>query len=231
MHAPVAQPSTGELLERLRAQVAAREARFRQGNYPVHPDLAGLLPEAGLKPGAAYCLAGCGALLLALLAEPSQEGHWCGVVGMPEFGAEAAGLAGVRLDRLALVPEPGEQWLAITAALAEALPIVAVRPSGRVSEGDAARLMSRLRDREAVLLVAGPWPRAEASLTATQPRWWGVGDGYGHLERREVTVTATSRRLPVPRGARIVLPAPDGRPAQPAAPAPVESRAGFRVAG
>ncbi|MCC6494647.1 MAG: hypothetical protein IT193_00145, partial [Propionibacteriaceae bacterium] len=221
-HATVAQPSTGELLERLRAQVAAKEARFRQGHYPVHPDLAGLLPGAGLKPGAAYSLfAGCGALLLALLAEPSRAGHWCGVVGMPEFGAEAAGLAGVCLDRLALVPEPGEQWLGITAALAEALPVVAVRPSGRVSEADAARLMSRLRDREAVLLVAGPWPRAEASLTATQPRWWGVGDGYGHLERREVTVTATSRRLPVPRSVRIVLPAPDGRLARPAAPAPV----------
>lgn len=231
MQAPVAQNPTGELLERLRAQVAAKEARFRQGRYPVHPDLAGLLPDGGLKPGAAYSLGGCGALLLALLAEPSREGHWCCVVGMPEFGAEAAGHAGVCLDRLALVPDPAEQWLGITAALVEAVPVVAVRPSGRVAEGDAARLMARVRDREAVLLVAGPWPRAEARLTATQPRWWGVGDGHGHLERREVTVTATARRLPVPRSTRLVLPAPDGRLAQPAVPAPAANPAGLKVAG
>ncbi len=231
MTAPVNQAPTGELLERLRAQVAVKEARFRLSHYPVHPDLAGLLPDGGLKPGAAYSLAGCGALLIALLAEPSREGYWCGVIGMPEFGVEAAAHAGVALDRLALVPDPDEQWLAATAALVEALPVVAVRPSGRVSEGDAARLMSRLRDREAVLLVDGPWPRSEARLTASQPRWWGVAAGYGHLEGREVTVTATSRRLPVPRATRLVLPGPDGRLGKPVSPAGVDRPVGLKVAG
>ena len=106
-----------ELLARLRAQVAVKEARIRQTPFPVHPDLAALLPDGGLKPGSAYSLTGAGALLLALLAEPSREGYWCGVVGMPDFGAEAAAHAGVDLDRLALVPDPAEQWLATTAAL------------------------------------------------------------------------------------------------------------------
>jgi hypothetical protein len=200
-----------ELLARLRAQVAVKEARIRQTPFPVHPELAALLPDGGLKPGSAYSLSGAGALLLALLAEPSREGYWCGVVGMPDFGAEAAAHAGVDLDRLALVPDPAEQWMAATAALVEALPIVAVRPSGRVSEGEAARLMSRLRDREAVLLVDGPWPRAEAQLAVSRLSWSGVGAGFGYLTSREVTVTVSSRRSPLRRSVRLVLPTPEGR--------------------
>lgn len=220
----------GELLERLRAQVARAEARIRPCPFPVPPPLTGLLPDGGLKAGAAYSLEVGGALLLALLAGPSQEGHWCGVVGMPEFGAEAAGNAGVSLERLALVPDPGDQWLASTAALAEAVPVIAVRPSGRVRESDAVRLMSRLRDRGGVLLVHGPWPRAEARLSLGDVRWAGVGDGCGHLSRREVTVTVVTRSRPVPRSVRLVLPTPEGLLAA-AVPAPVEQAAGLRAVG
>lgn len=198
------------MLERLRAQVAQAEARFRPAPFPVPAELTTVL-DGGLKPGAAYSLAAGGALLLALLAEPSRAGNWCGVVGIPEFGAEAAALAGVALDRLALVPDPGEQWLAATAALVEALPVVAVRPIGRVREADASRLASRLRDRGAVLLVHGPWPRAESLLTLDDALWAGLGDGYGHLHCREVTVTVRSRQVPAPRSARLVLPTADGR--------------------
>ncbi len=226
----VERPRT-ELLERLRAQVAAKEARIRPCPYPVPRELAQLLPDGGLKAGAAYSLATSGALLLALLAEPSREGHWCGVVGMPEFGAEAAGHAGIALDRLALVPDPADQWLATTAALVEALPVVAVRPSGRVGEGEAARLMSRLRDRGGVLLVHGPWPKAEAQLSVSAVRWAGVGDGHGHLTSREVTVTVGSRRTPVPRSVRLVLPTPDGGLSRLTDPAPLEQRVGLMAVG
>lgn len=219
-----------ELLARLRAQVASREARVRPSPFPVLPELAGLL-DGGLKPGAAYSLNASGALLLALLAEPSRAGHWCGVVGMPEFGAEAAGHAGVVLDRLALVPDPADQWLAVTAALAEALPVVAVRPSGQVREADAARLVSRLRDRGSVLLVHGPWPRAEAQLVLGEPRWSGVGDGHGCLTGREVTVTVSSRRVPVAGSARLLLPNADGRPELVDVPVPVEQPVALQAVG
>ena len=200
-----------ELLEQLRAHVNSQEARVRQPRYPVHPALVGLLPAGGLVAGSAYCVGTGGALLLAMLAEPSREGGWCGVVGIPELGCEAADRAGICLDRLALVPEPGDQWLAVTAALAEVLPVIAVRPGGRVGEGDAARLAARLRVRGGVLLVHGDWPRAEAVLELAEPRWAGVGAGHGHLERREVLVRATSRRFAGVRSVRLELPAADGR--------------------
>lgn len=208
---------------------------------PVPPELAALLPDGGLRRGAAYSVNSAGALLLALLAEPSREGSWCGVVGLPEFGVEAAELAGVQLNRLVLVPQPGERWLSVVAALAEVFGVVAVRPQGRVRDADASRLAARLRDRGTVLLTVGPWPQAVATLTLERPRWDGLGAGHGYLAGREVTVTVTSKRAPGPRSVRLLLPDGDGRLAraaqsheqfvQPASPPPVPFAEGLRVAG
>ena len=177
---------------------------------PTHPALAELLPGGGLRPGAAYSLPPSMSLLLALMARPSQDGTWCGVIGMPEFGAEAAERLGVALERLVLVPDPGPRWLAVAAAVAEVLPVVAIRPPGRVMDAEVARLGARLRDRGAVLLVQGAWPQAEATLRVSEPEWSGLGNGSGYLAGRTLTVTASSKRWPVPRKSRIMLPAPDG---------------------
>lgn len=199
--------STSDELARLRAQLdEAQGRRVRTPPLPTHPLIADLLPEAGLRPGETYAVSGSMSLLLALLAPVSQAGSWCAVVGMPALGVEAAESHGIDLDRLVLVPDPGARWLAVTSAVAEVLPIVAVRPQGRVGDADIARLSARLRDRGTVLLVQGTWPQADALLSIDEPEWEGVGDGHGCLHHREVTVTVSSRRWPRPRGARMLLP-------------------------
>ena len=126
---------------------------------------------------------------------------------MPQLGAEAAEGLGVDLSRLVLIPDPGSRWLAVTATIAEVLPVVAVRPGGRATDGDVSRLAARLRDRGAVLLVQGPWPQAEAIIDVADPEWTGLGRGHGYLAGRELTVTVTSSRTPVPRRGRVLLPA------------------------
>ncbi len=203
-----------EVVRRLRAEVVAPmlagSAPVAERLVPVHPVLAGLLPGGGLRPGAAYAVGSSGLLLLTLLAGASRSGEWCAAVGMPGIGAEAAEEAGVELSRLVLVPRPGDRWLAATAAVAEVMPIVAVRPGGRVRDGDAARLAARLRDRGTVLIVAGAWPQVEATLTLSGSQWSGVEDGHGYLDHREAVVTVTSKRVQVPRSARILLPDPQG---------------------
>jgi hypothetical protein len=177
---------------------------------PTHPALASLLPGRGLRPGSSYSLGSSMSLLFALLAQPSQAGSWCAVVGMPEFGAEAAEHIGVDLSRLVLVPDPGPRWLAVTSAVAEVMSVVAVRPPARAKDSDMARLSARMRDRGTVLLVQGTWPQTEAMIDVEDPRWSGLGDGHGLLSARELTVTVSSRRFPVPRRERMLLPAPDG---------------------
>ncbi|WP_246159880.1 hypothetical protein [Microbacterium rhizomatis] len=195
----------------LRAQLERVQGRKLDAPVlPTHPALAELLPGGGLRPGSAYSLPASGSLLLALIARASQEGSWCGVIGMPELGAEAAERLGVDLDRLVLIPDPGPRWLTVAATIADVLPIVAVRPQGRPMGQEVSRLAARLRERGAVLLVEGAWPQAEAALRVSEPEWSGLGEGYGYLAGRAVTVTASSRRWPVPRTSRMLLPAADG---------------------
>jgi len=142
-------PAAAEDVQRLRAQMERMQGRRLDAPVlPTHPALAGLLPGRGLRPGAAYSLGSSSSLLFALLAQPSQTGSWCGVVGMPGFGAEAAEHAGVDLSRVVLIPDPGARWLAVTATIADVLPIVAVRPPERAKDSDIAKLADILFTRE-----------------------------------------------------------------------------------
>jgi hypothetical protein len=178
----------------------------------VLPALSGLLPGGGLAPGATYVVTGSTALAAALIAEPSTRGMWCGVVAMPGFAAEGAAGLGCDLERMVFVPHPDREWVNVTAALADALSLIVVQPRGRVSDAEAARLGARLRQREAVLIACGDWPRADVRLSVTATTWLGLGQGHGHLSARqaEVTVTARTTRLglgsPLPTTTSIWLP-------------------------
>ncbi|MER7797640.1 hypothetical protein [Microbacterium sp. NPDC096154] len=201
-------------MQRLRTQITRMQRRSAQVDaMPVHPALAPLFPEGGLRPGAVYSLDTATSLLLALLSAPSRAGSWCAAIGMPELAAEAAESYGVDLERFALVPEPGDRWLPVTSAVAEVFPVVAVRPPRAARDGDTARIGAKLRDRGGVLLVQGAWPQAEATLRLHDPAWSGLGQGHGLLAAREVTVSAIGRRFPVPRSVRVQLPGPLGAPA------------------
>ena len=177
---------------------------------PTLPAVSELLAGAGLRGGSAYSVRGSAALVMALMAGPSAEGAWCGVVGLPSFGAEAARGLGVDLERLVLVPDPGHDWLNVVAALVDALTVVVVRPPGEVTPGEASRLAARLRTRGALLIAYGSWPGSEARLEVESNTWTGLGDGEGLLTARQATVVVTSRRAAVRRRHQLWLPGPDG---------------------
>src|SRR4051794_1952152 len=167
----------------------------------THPALAGLVQ---LRAGASYSVDSA-SLALALLSGPSRAGGWCAAVGVSDFGAEAAVALGVDLDRTVLVPEPGEQWLEVVAALVDVVTVVLVRPGGRVAPQAAEKLSARLRKRGAALVALestpGEWPRCEVRLTMSEPAWAGVGLGHGHLRARRLLVEARRGTTPPRRGA------------------------------
>jgi hypothetical protein len=175
------------------------------------PAVSDLLPGGALRGGAAYSVRGSTALAMAMMAGPSADGAWCGVVGLPTFGAEAAREHGIDLERLVLVPDPERDWLGVVAALVDALTVVVVRPPEEVTPGEASRLAARLRSRGAVLIAVGSWPGSEARLEVQRNSWAGLGRGDGHLRARQATVAVTGRGTAVrPRQHRLWLPAPDG---------------------
>jgi hypothetical protein len=209
------------LLRRLEDRAAGPRPAAEPGAdgrvLPVGAPLATLLPGGGLRRGTTVAVAGtvgATSLVLALLAEASAGGAWAGVIGRPDLGLVAAAEAGVALERLALVPYPGADLVAVTAALLDGLDLVVV--AGRVLHGsDRARLAARARQRGAVLLPLGAWPGADVELTCEQGRWRGVGAGsgdVGRLRTRRVCVRLRGRGVaPAGRSARLLLPGVAGR--------------------
>lgn len=195
--------SISELQSRIQSMQATK---LGARTLPTNPAIASLLPGGGLQEGSVYSVAGSGTLLMALLAEPSRAGEWCGVVGVPEFGVEAASRFGVDLERLVLIPQPGDQWLAVAAAIADVLKIVVMRPPKKASDGAISRLAARLRQRGSTLIVLGSWPHSEAMISVSDSDWSGIGEGFGHLASRQATVTVTSKLSGRPRSARLWLP-------------------------
>lgn len=181
---------------------------------PVAEPLARLLPAGGLRRGSTVALPRATAatsLLFALLAEASAEGAWAAVVGRPELGLVAAAEAGVRLERLALVPEPGPDLMAVTVALLDGMDVVAVAGAERagVRAAERQRLAARARQRGSVLVALGAWPGADLELSCVDVGWRGLGAGVGRLMARQVQVRVRGRGLaPGGRSAGLLLPAP-----------------------
>ena len=194
---PVLSP---DLLEHLRG-APAREL------LPVPQALAELFPEGGLRRGSTITVSGSSSLVLALLAEVSQQQGWCAEVGSPLLGSAAAAEAGVALERFVRVAEPGEQWPSIVASLLEAFDIVVVHPPPHAREADMRRLSARARERSAVLLTTATWDGAVLGLSVIDQRWHGLGAGHGYLSTRELEVQSLGRGAAVrPRQATVWLP-------------------------
>jgi len=199
---------------------------------PVLPSLVGLFPDGSLRRGSTIVIGdpaptvrpgatsdGEISVALALLAAASGAGSWCALVGLSGLGAVAAHDMGVDLARLAVVPEPGAAWAEVTAALVDGLDVVVLLPPFPPRPAMARRLVARVRERRAVLVVVpgrSGWPEhPDLHLRVSDAGWDGVGAGEGYLHRRRMTVTATGRRSAVrPRHLRLWVPGATGAVAE-----------------
>ncbi|MFG2041984.1 hypothetical protein [Dactylosporangium sp. NPDC048998] len=208
---------------RLVAEVGA------EGALPVVHELRAVLP-GGLRRGGTVAVASSGvastSLLLLLLAAASRAGAWCGVVGLPSLNPFVADETGIRLDRLALLPDVGAEWTSAVVALLDGLDVVAVATSDVPSAALCGRLAARARQRGSVLMPFGGWSQADVTLHAEGGVWEGLGRGRGRgrgrVQCREVSVVARGRGSAArPRRATLWLPRPTGLYAQRARSAPV----------
>ena len=178
----------------LQQRIASMQPARLDRGLPTPSALRPLLPGGALRKGAPIAVQGSLQLTLALLSEASASGAWCGVIGVPRLGVEAAAQAGLTLERLVLIPEPGKHALAIAGMLSEVFTILVLCPEKPPSAGDAERLNARLRDHDTALVVTNTWPRSDTALRVTASRWSGLGAGHGLLRTHELAVQATDRR-------------------------------------
>lgn len=193
--------------------------------FPVPDGLAPVLPE-GLRRGAVTQVTGSTALVLEMLAHIETQRTalgdepWVAVVGCPTLGLVAAAEAGVKLERLLLVPEPGVDAAMVLAALIDGVDVVVMGEVG-LSTADRRLLVARARERGVALLAMSPWPGARVVVRVAGVRWRGIGAGEGRLRSRELLVdrleAGETRRAHV----ALVLPGPgDGYDASAPSPAP-----------
>ena len=221
---------------------AGYDGKIRVVN-PSHAEIGGIactptiddLPES---PDAAFLNVNRHLTIEAVAALSRREagGAVCFAAGFGEMGETGKSLQGQlvaaagdlaivgpnsngllnRLDRLALVPDPGRDLVAVVAALVDGLDLVAVAGHERagVRTADRQRLAARARQRGTVLIALGSWPGADLELTCTRPVWEGlVGGGAGRLRARRAGVRVRGRGIaPGGRETRVLLPGPVGAP-------------------
>jgi hypothetical protein len=220
-------PSGKSRLAMMRSAGLVRRASERadegiERTLPVAAALRPLLPGGCLRRGGTVAIGGvrgggdlggrgATSLLFALLAEASGAGSWCAVVGLPGLGLVAAAETGVAVDRLALVPRPGPDWIDTVGALLDGMDIVVIATPAGVPAQLAARLAAKTRQRGAVLIPVGAWPGADITLEVVGGSWHGLGQGLGRLRRRDVEVVAHGRGAATrARRAHLWLPGPQG---------------------
>ncbi len=181
------------------------------GVLPVLPALRELLPAGGLPRGSVVAAGRWSLLCLALAAGASAAGAWCAVAGVPQLGVVAAADAGLDLDRMLLIAEPGRSWPQVVASLLDGCELVLLQPPDRPSAQVRRRLEAAVRRFGGVLVVAGDWDGAQTRLLVARQEWAGIGTGHGRLRARRVQVVSEGRGAAArSRVQWLWLPAPDG---------------------
>ena len=192
------------------AERVAPLALAGERTLPVSEAFAELFPERGLVRGRALACSGPAAtsLALALAAPAVAAGSWLATSDVPTIGLDAASEFGIALERVVAVRADAARWPDVVAAAADGFDLLIARVPAEASPSAMRKVATRLRQRDAVMLVLGdPGPLScDGVLHADGAEWVGLGDGHGHLQERRLVVEASGRRLHGRRRCRLSLP-------------------------
>jgi hypothetical protein len=147
-------------------------------------------------------------LALALAAPAVAAGSWLATIDVPTIGLDSASEYGIALERVVAVRADAARWPDVVAAAADGFDLLIARVPADVSPSSMRKVATRVRQRDAVMLVLGD-PGAlscDGVLDAGDVEWVGLGDGHGHLQHRRLVVEASGRRLHGRRRCRLTLP-------------------------
>lgn len=185
-----------------------------------------LLPAAGLRRGSTVTVAGSTSLLLAMAAAAAGDEGWVALVGLPHLSAPAAVEAGMALDHVVAVPQPGGAVAEVLGALVEGFDVLVLGATAALRDQDRRRVQARLRSRGAVLLGTD-WPGSDLVVDVVQQQATGLGQGWGAVTDRRLHLAVRGRGLGQERRLVLRLDA-EGLQAEPARPAGADEAATLR---
>ncbi|MBL1075072.1 hypothetical protein JK358_11775 [Nocardia sp. 2] len=185
---------------------------FRREALPVPSALVNLLPDGGLAKGSVVIYRGAHSLLSGLLAAVTGAGGHAAVVGLPRLGLLAAAEMGARLDRLAVVSDPGSDPLEIASVLLEGLDLVVLGLNGlNVPQSRTRVLAARARSKNSTLLVTGgTWSGPALHIDTHVTGYSGLGRGCGRLRTVRLDISVRGRAAQ-PRHGHLALSPHDGK--------------------
>ena len=183
-------------------------ALARERTLPVPEAFAEIFPEGGLVRGHVIACTGPAAtsLALAVVAPAVAAGSWLAVIDVPTIGLDAASEFGVALERVVAVRTEGARWADVVAAAADGFDLLLARIPDDVSPAVMRKVATRLRQRDATMIVLGGALSCDGVIDSDSVEWTGVGDGHGHLQQRRLEVEASGRRFHGRRTCRLALP-------------------------
>ncbi|MEU2043582.1 hypothetical protein [Nocardia niwae] len=173
---------------------------------PVPGGLGEALPEGGLPRGGVVACTGRATPLLGLLAAVTAAGEWVAVVGRPQLGLLAFAEMNGDLTRLAHIPDPGEDPLAVTAVLLDGVDIVVLDIAGAAPPSRMRAVLARLRSHDGVLIVTNSgWARPDLEIRCYLAEYGGLGRGRGRLRSMTFDIQVSGRTARQPRTTRVQL--------------------------
>lgn len=167
----------------------------RREPLPVPAALENLLPDGGLAKGSVVVYNGAGSLISGLLAAVTSSGGHAAVVGLPRLGLLAAAEMGARLDRLAVVSDPGPDPLEVASVLLDGLDLVVLGLNGLSVPMSRARVLAaRARGKNSTLMVTnGSWSGSALHIDTRVAGYSGLGRGCGRLRTVRLDVSVRGR--------------------------------------
>ncbi|MGY5210078.1 hypothetical protein [Nocardia gipuzkoensis] len=173
---------------------------------PVPGGLGEALPEGGLPRGGVVACTGRTTPLLGLLAAVTAAGEWVAVVGRPQLGLLAFVEMNGDLTRLAHIPNPGEDPLAVTAVLLDGVDVVVLDIAGAAPPSRMRAVLARLRSHDGVLIVTSSgWARPDLEIRCDLAEYDGLGRARGRLRSMTFDIRVSGRTARRPRTTRVQL--------------------------
>ncbi len=162
---------------------------------PAPVPIAALLPHGGLVRGSTVHISGAASLRAGLIASVTSAGGWAALVGAPDFGLLAATEMGADLARCAIIPDAGDDPVAVAAVLVDGVDVVLLSLGGAdVPPSRARAVTARARRNGAVLVVTdGRWPAIDLQLDARVAGYRGLGANGGRITGLDLEVEARPR--------------------------------------
>ncbi|MBF6469881.1 hypothetical protein IU427_32675 [Nocardia beijingensis] len=138
-------------------------------------------------------------------------GAWVAVLGGAQLGLLAVAEMGGNLARLAHIPDPGRDLLAVAAVLFDGLDVVALDVPGSAAPSRSRAVLARIRSHDAVLITTQPgWARPDLQMHCDNAGYGGLGRGRGRLRSMTYDIRISGRGAHRPRTTRVRLAAGQG---------------------